>query len=95
MPAAARIFVRLCTNCKLACSGRHRSSNLAADAGIRVLNRQLQAERRLRLRTKTKCSKERKAPLHVRVCERCFLVQLEEFEPPEHIFSVAATNRPT
>ena len=26
-------------------------------------------------------------PLHVRVCAKCFLVQLEEFEPPEHIFS--------
>ncbi len=26
-------------------------------------------------------------PLHVYVCERCFLVQLEEFESPEHIFS--------
>jgi 2-polyprenyl-3-methyl-5-hydroxy-6-metoxy-1,4-benzoquinol methylase len=26
-------------------------------------------------------------PLHVYVCERCFLVQLEEFESPEDIFS--------
>src|SRR5215831_5566237 len=26
-------------------------------------------------------------PLHVYVCEQCFLVQLEEFESPEHIFS--------
>jgi hypothetical protein len=26
-------------------------------------------------------------PLHVYVCERCFLVQLEEFESPDHIFS--------
>ena len=26
-------------------------------------------------------------PLHVYVCERCFLVQLEEFVSPEHIFS--------
>lgn len=26
-------------------------------------------------------------PLHVYVCERCFLVQLEEFETPESIFS--------
>src|SRR5262245_52246145 len=26
-------------------------------------------------------------PLHVYVCERCFLVQLEEFESPENIFS--------
>ena len=26
-------------------------------------------------------------PLHVWVCGRCFLVQLEQFEPPEHIFS--------
>src|SRR5262249_5545936 len=26
-------------------------------------------------------------PLHVYVCEHCFLVQLEEFESPEHIFS--------
>jgi SAM-dependent methyltransferase len=26
-------------------------------------------------------------PLHVYVCERCFLVQLEEFEAPDHIFS--------
>src|SRR5271168_1643814 len=26
-------------------------------------------------------------PLHVRVCERCFLVQLDEFESPENIFS--------
>ena len=25
-------------------------------------------------------------PLHVHVCERCFLVQLEEFARPEHIF---------
>jgi SAM-dependent methyltransferase len=26
-------------------------------------------------------------PLHARVCEMCLLVQLEEFEPPERIFS--------
>jgi SAM-dependent methyltransferase len=26
-------------------------------------------------------------PLHVRICERCFLVQLAEFETPEKIFS--------
>jgi C-methyltransferase-like protein/putative zinc binding protein/methyltransferase family protein len=26
-------------------------------------------------------------PLHARVCERCLLVQLEQFEPPEQIFS--------
>jgi len=26
-------------------------------------------------------------PLHVRVCEKCLLVQLPEFESPEHIFS--------
>ena len=26
-------------------------------------------------------------PLHVRVCERCFLVQLPEYVPPEEIFS--------
>src|SRR5271154_404823 len=26
-------------------------------------------------------------PLHVRVCERCFLVQLKEFVSPEHIFT--------
>ena len=26
-------------------------------------------------------------PLHVYICERCFLVQLEEFTSPEHIFS--------
>ena len=26
-------------------------------------------------------------PLHVRVCERCHLVQLEEYVSPEHIFS--------
>lgn len=26
-------------------------------------------------------------PLHAYVCENCFLVQLEEFETPEHIFS--------
>ena len=26
-------------------------------------------------------------PLHVRVCEKCFLVQLGEFESPEDIFS--------
>ena len=26
-------------------------------------------------------------PLHVYVCERCFLVQLEEFASPTHIFS--------
>lgn len=26
-------------------------------------------------------------PLHAYVCERCFLVQLEQFEPPEHIFT--------
>jgi len=25
-------------------------------------------------------------PLHAYVCERCFLVQLEQFEPPEHLF---------
>src|SRR5690349_17809020 len=26
-------------------------------------------------------------PLHVFVCDQCFLVQLEEFVSPEHIFS--------
>src|SRR4051794_12842770 len=26
-------------------------------------------------------------PLHAMVCSRCFLVQLGEFESPEHIFS--------
>ena len=26
-------------------------------------------------------------PLHARVCEHCFLVQLQQFEPPENIFS--------
>jgi SAM-dependent methyltransferase len=26
-------------------------------------------------------------PLHAYVCQKCFLVQLEEFEPPEHIFT--------
>ena len=26
-------------------------------------------------------------PLHVRVCERCFLVQLQEYVSPEHIFT--------
>ncbi|MFV9646530.1 MAG: SAM-dependent methyltransferase, partial [Desulfobacterales bacterium] len=26
-------------------------------------------------------------PLHVYICERCYLVQLQEFEAPEHIFS--------
>jgi SAM-dependent methyltransferase len=26
-------------------------------------------------------------PLHVRVCERCYLVQLEQYVSPEHIFS--------
>jgi len=26
-------------------------------------------------------------PLHVRVCEKCFLVQLDEFVSPEHIFT--------
>src|SRR5215470_18075456 len=26
-------------------------------------------------------------PLHVYVCEKCFLVQLEEYETPENIFS--------
>ena len=26
-------------------------------------------------------------PLHTYVCTRCYLVQLEEFEPPEHIFT--------
>src|SRR5215475_9665783 len=30
---------------------------------------------------------ERFYPLHVFVCEKCFLVQLEEFESPENIFS--------
>ncbi len=30
---------------------------------------------------------ERFYPLHAYVCGECFLVQLEEFEPPEHIFS--------
>src|SRR5712692_6528794 len=30
---------------------------------------------------------ERFYPLHVFVCERCFLVQLEEFVSPDHIFS--------
>ncbi len=32
-------------------------------------------------------AKEPSFPLHVRVCERCFLVQLPEFEAPENIFS--------
>ena len=32
-------------------------------------------------------SMERFYPLHARVCESCFLVQLEEFEGPEEIFS--------
>ena len=31
--------------------------------------------------------KETFYPLHARVCERCFLVQVEEFESPEEIFS--------
>src|SRR5438270_4222244 len=26
-------------------------------------------------------------PLHVKVCEKCFLVQLEEYVSPEHIFT--------
>src|SRR5207302_6360164 len=26
-------------------------------------------------------------PLHAWVCANCFLVQLEQFEPPEHIFN--------
>jgi 2-polyprenyl-3-methyl-5-hydroxy-6-metoxy-1,4-benzoquinol methylase len=26
-------------------------------------------------------------PLHVYICERCYLVQLQEFEAPEHLFS--------
>ena len=26
-------------------------------------------------------------PLHAQVCEHCFLVQLQEFVAPEHIFS--------
>src|ERR1700756_1591674 len=26
-------------------------------------------------------------PLHVKVCEECFLVQLEEYVSPEHIFT--------
>ena len=30
---------------------------------------------------------ERFYPLHAWVCEKCFLVQLEEFETPEQIFS--------
>src|SRR5713226_9246942 len=30
---------------------------------------------------------ERFYPLHVFVCEKCFLVQLEEFVSPDHIFS--------
>ena len=30
---------------------------------------------------------ERFYPLHALFCERCFLVQLEEFETPEHIFT--------
>ncbi|MFN2498991.1 MAG: methyltransferase domain-containing protein [Pyrinomonadaceae bacterium] len=30
---------------------------------------------------------ERVYPLHARVCDKCFLVQLEEFETPERIFS--------
>ena len=32
-------------------------------------------------------SMERFYPLHVYVCDRCFLAQLEEFESPDHIFS--------
>ena len=27
-------------------------------------------------------------PLHARVCAKCFLVQLEEFESPENIFKL-------
>jgi 2-polyprenyl-3-methyl-5-hydroxy-6-metoxy-1,4-benzoquinol methylase len=30
---------------------------------------------------------ERFYPLHVKVCEKCYLVQLEEYVSPEHIFS--------
>jgi 2-polyprenyl-3-methyl-5-hydroxy-6-metoxy-1,4-benzoquinol methylase len=31
--------------------------------------------------------KEKLYPLHAYICEKCLLVQLEEFEKPEHIFS--------
>lgn len=33
------------------------------------------------------CNKESFYPLHAYVCEKCFLVQLEEFETPDRIFS--------
>ena len=30
-------------------------------------------------------------PLHVYVCNKCFLVQLEEYESPENIFAITLT----
>jgi SAM-dependent methyltransferase len=39
------------------------------------------------LRAEDLSAAEKFYPLHARVCERCLLVQLEQFEPPERIFS--------
>src|SRR5690349_21300479 len=39
------------------------------------------------LRAEDLAVQEKFYPLHARVCERCLLVQLEQFEPPERIFS--------
>lgn len=34
-------------------------------------------------------------PLRAFVCERCLLVQLEEFESPDHIFLITRTSHPS
>lgn len=51
-----------------------------ADLGLSPLANSYVAADRMR-------SGEMFFPLHAYVCETCFLVQLEEFESPEHIFS--------
>ncbi|MBV9385109.1 MAG: methyltransferase domain-containing protein [Chroococcidiopsidaceae cyanobacterium CP_BM_ER_R8_30] len=50
-----------------------------ADLGMSPIANDYLAERQLHL-------SEKFYPLHTFVCENCFLVQLEEFEPPNHIF---------
>ena len=39
------------------------------------------------IKEKELCKKESFYPLHAYVCSNCFLVQIGEFESPEHIFN--------
>lgn len=55
-------------------------SHTFSDLGMSPLSNSYLAEDQLQLM-------EPFYPLHAYVCEKCFLVQLEEFESPDHIFS--------